>query len=125
MLRILANGDSVGVVTAWTWPDAFEGVSVSDLRAVQVAIGAGRWRQSPQAKDWAGHAVAAVLRLDTASKAHRAKTNGLLKTWIANGMFVVVEGEDEQRKKRSFVEVTQVAHKNADVCRRAAAIRQR
>jgi hypothetical protein len=32
-----------------------------------------------------------------------------LKTWIGNGALVVVEGEDEQRKKRSFVEVGLVA----------------
>ena len=54
-------GDSVGVVTRWAWPDAFDGVSVSDLRKVQAAIAAGRWRENAQAKDWAGYAVASVL----------------------------------------------------------------
>ena len=101
----LGNGDSVGVVTRWTWPDAFEGVTVSDLRAVQSAIAAGRWRENCQAKDWAGHAVASVLELDAANKAHRAKIVSLLKTWIANGMLVVVEGKDERHETRSFIEV--------------------
>ena len=98
-------GDSVGVVTRWTWPDAFAGVTVSDLRAVQVAIAASRWRQSPQATDWAGHAVAAVLKLDPTNRAHRAKIAGLLKTWISTGMLVVAEGLDANREKRSFIEV--------------------
>jgi hypothetical protein len=98
-------GDSVGVVTRWAWPDAFDGVTVSDLRRVQAAIAAGRWRESPQAKDWAGHAVANVLNLDATNKAVRAKIAGLLKTWIATGMLVVVEGEDAKRMKRSFIEV--------------------
>ena len=97
--------DSVAVVTRWTWPDAFAGVTTSDLRAVQVAIAAGRWRESPQAKDWAGHAVASVLKLDTTSKAHRAKIAGLLKTWISTGMLVVIEGLDAKREKRPFIEV--------------------
>ena len=97
--------DSVAVVTRWTWPDAFAGVTVSDLRGVQVAIAAGRWRESPQAKDWAGHAVASVLKLDAANKAHRAKIAGLLKTWIATGALVIVEGLDSARRPRSFVEV--------------------
>jgi hypothetical protein len=35
----------------------------------------------------------------------RAKIAGLLKTWIATGMLVVVEGEDAKRMKRSFIEV--------------------
>jgi hypothetical protein len=85
--------------------DVFDGVEVSHLRAVQTAIEAGRWRESSQAKDWAGLAVASVMGLDVANKAHKAKIAGLLKTWIANGMLVVVEGEDGQRKKRLFVEV--------------------
>ena len=59
-------------------------MTVSDLRAVQAAIAAGRWRENSQAKDWAGHAVATVLKLDATNKAHKAKIAGLLKTWIAN-----------------------------------------
>ena len=97
--------DSVGVVTRWTWPDAFDGVNVSDLRAVQAAIAAGRWRESSQAKDWAGYAVAAVLKLDAANRAHKAKIAGLLKTWIKTGMLVVVDGKDARHETRSFVEV--------------------
>jgi hypothetical protein len=103
-------GDSVGVVTRWTWPDAFDGVTVSDLRRVQAAIAEGRWRESSQAKEWAGYAVASVLKLDPASKAHRAKIAGLLKTWIATGMLVVVEGIDAKREKRSFIEVGELAN---------------
>ena len=102
--------DYVGVVTPWKWPDAFEGVSVTDLRKVQAAIAAGRWRESSQAKDWAGIAVARVLEPRPTNKAHRAKIVGLLKTWIANGMFVVVEGVDDKRKKRSFIEVGKPAN---------------
>ena len=97
--------DFVGVATPWKWPDAFEGVAVTDLRKVQAAIDAGRWRESAQAKDWAGIAIASVLNLDPTNKAHRAKIGSLLKTWIANGMFVVVEGVDAKREKRLFIEV--------------------
>jgi hypothetical protein len=81
-------GDSVGVVNRWTWPDAFDGVTVSDLRAVQAAVAAGRCRENSQARDWVGHAVAAVLKLDVTNKAHRAKISSLLKTWIKNGALV-------------------------------------
>ena len=103
-------GDSVGVVTRWTWPNACDGVTVSDLRAVQASIAAGRWRESSQAKDWAGHAVAEVLDLDANNKTHRAKIASLLKTWIKNGMFVVVEGFDEKRERRAYIEVGERAN---------------
>ena len=102
--------DYVGVATRWAWPDAFENVTVADLRAVQGAIAAGRWRESSQAKDWAGYAVAAVLKLDAANRSHKAKIASLLKTWIKTGMLVVVEGVDAKREKRSFIEVGEPAN---------------
>ena len=80
-------------------------VAASDLRAVQRAIASGRWRENCQARDWAGHAVARVLHLDIADKAHRAKIVSLLKTWIANRMLVVVDGKDGRHETRSFIEV--------------------
>ena len=73
----LGNGDSVGVVTRWIWPDAFDGVTVSDLRKVQEAIAAGCWRENSQAKDWAGHAVAKALNLDATIKAGKARISSL------------------------------------------------
>jgi hypothetical protein len=111
----LPNGDSVGVATKWTWPDPFADVTVSDLRKAQAAVAAGRWRENAQAKDWAGYPIAKALSLDATgndakSKAAKAKVSALLKRWIANQMFIVVGGEDEQRKKRSFIEVGQPAN---------------
>src|SRR5271156_4054915 len=53
-------------------------VAASDLRAVQRALASGRWRENSQAKEWAGHAVASVMRLDIANKAHNAKIASLL-----------------------------------------------
>ena len=77
---------------------------------MQAAIGAGRWRESSQAKNWPGYAVASVLKLDPTNKAHRAKIAALLKTWIANRMLVVVEAEDASRRKRFFIEVGTAAN---------------
>ena len=79
--------------------------SAANLGAVQAAIAAGRWRKNSQSKDWAGHAVASALKLDAKDKAARSKISALLKTWIKNGMFIVVEGLDDKRERRSYVEV--------------------
>jgi hypothetical protein len=49
------------------------------------------------------------LNLDPTNKATRAKIGSLLKSWIANGMFVVVEGVDAKRERRSFIEVGELA----------------
>jgi AAA domain len=101
----IGNGDNVVAVTQWSWPNAFDGVTVRDLREVQAKIGAGRYRDSPQSQDWAGNAVASVLRLDLSNKARKAKAASVLKTWIANGMLRVVEAQDGQRRLRKFIEV--------------------
>ena len=106
----LGNGDSVGVVTPWQWPNALDGLSVSDLRKAQAAMADGRWRENPQARDWVGFPIAKALGLDPSKKADRSKVSGALKIWTANRMFVVVEGEDVQRKKRSFIEVGEPAN---------------
>jgi hypothetical protein len=98
-------GDSVGVVTRWKWPDPLAGVSVADLRAVQSAINGGRWRANCQAKEWAGVAAAKALKLDVKNPEHKSRIIRLLKTWTDNGMFVEVNGLDDQRKTRSYLEV--------------------
>jgi hypothetical protein len=102
------EGDNVGVVIPWQWPDPFEGVTTSDLRKVQAAIAEGQWRESSQATDWAGHAVAKVLGLNVSRKEDKARISAMLKTWIANGALVVVSKMDEkQRKERPFIEAGQ------------------
>ncbi|MGO8738794.1 AAA family ATPase [Rhodoblastus sp.] len=101
----LGNGDEVGVVTSWKWPDPLENVSVHDLRAVQNIIAAGEWRDSVQAKDWAGKAVAQAMKLDATNKRDKARINSLLKIWKASGALTVVEKKDSKRELRDFVEV--------------------
>jgi hypothetical protein len=108
-------GDSVGVVEAWQWPDAFAGIEVRDLTAAQVEVMAGGpWRQSPQSPQWIGYPIAKALRLDPDSKADRQRIGTLLKTWTANGMFVIVDGLDEGRRARPFIEVGTLACSTSD-----------
>jgi Bifunctional DNA primase/polymerase, N-terminal/AAA domain len=61
----LDNGDNVGAVTAWTWPNPFEGVTAQDLRAAQKEVSeGGPWRVNSQADNWIGKPVAKALKLD-------------------------------------------------------------
>jgi hypothetical protein len=98
-------GDSVGVVTTWEWPDPLAGMTGADFDRVAAAIRAGKWRESPQASKWVGKAVAEALDLNAENKADKAKIIGMLKRWLAAGSLVVVEGQDDNRETRKFVEV--------------------
>lgn len=55
------EGDSVGVVTRWTPPDAFEGITVDHLRRVQQIVAAGEYKAHHAATDWVGNVVAEAL----------------------------------------------------------------
>ena len=98
-------GDSVGVVTNWEWPDPLAGMTGADFDKVAAVIRAGRWRENPQASAWVGNAVADALDLDAGKKATKAKILAMLRVWLAAGSLVVVEGKDEKREIRKFVEV--------------------
>jgi hypothetical protein len=102
----LGNGDDVGVVVGWSWPDAFAGVTVHDLRAAQKAVSeGGPWRADLRATAWVGKPIAKALKLNIKDKADRQKIKTLLKTWIDTGMFVEVEGLGDDRHAVMFVEV--------------------
>lgn len=105
----LGNGDSVGVVEPWKWPDAFEGVKAGDLLRVQQEIAQGRWREDLRANDWAGVAIGRALKLGPTDKRDRARIVAMLKRWIATGALKTVKGMDEKRRERSYVEVGQWA----------------
>jgi len=101
-----SEGDWVGVVTPWSPPDPFEGVSGDHLLAVQKLIAGGSWRENHQANDWAGRAVAEALSLDADDRRDRQRIKGLLATWIKTGALVRVLGRDATtRKERPMIEV--------------------
>ncbi|PTR07770.1 helicase RepA family protein [Cereibacter azotoformans] len=113
------EGDEIGVCTAWTPPDAFEGVKLDDLRQVQDAIAA---RETPPAKaitsrEWVGYVVADTLGLDVGEpgttkdqqspdqKAARTRVGSMINTWLRNGALRVetVRSPRDGRDKQQIV----------------------
>lgn len=101
----LANGDHVGVVIPWKWPDPFDGLTTAHLKAVQVAIDGKKLRQNSQAKDWAGYVIAEVLGMDADDKSDRHKIKSCINTWIDSGALRVGSLEDDKGKIRPILEV--------------------
>jgi urease gamma subunit len=109
----IANGEWVGVATAFTMPDAFDGVTVRDLIDVQQEVHR-RCEQgipprfSDQAgPEWVGFLIADMLRLDGTED--RPKVKKILAAWMKSGALVKGEFVDETRRKRPIVEVGQWA----------------
>lgn len=105
----LANGDSVGVVEVWTWPDTFDGVSVDDLLSVQRSLDGKGLRYSDQAgDDWAGVTVAEVLGLD--ATADRKRIKKMIEAWLKSGALKKVKLPDAKRMERPCLEVGEWAN---------------
>ncbi|QPC95033.1 AAA family ATPase [Mesorhizobium sp. INR15] len=106
--------DHVGVVTSWHWPDAMQGMTAADLLAVQKAVNAGSWKDSSQAANWVGRAVADALRLDIDEDRTKERIKQMLKKWKESGALKVEHKEDESRKVRPFVVVGEWAFQPSD-----------
>ena len=105
-------GDEVGVVTPWRWPDPLEGIQAADILKAQKAVGEAETacRADIQAKAWVGHVIGEALGIDTTTPAGKGKVKSLLAIWIKSGMFREVDGQDEKRMPRKFVEVEKWAN---------------
>lgn len=101
----LGQGDHVGVCEAWTYPDAFDGVTVKDLLDVQEALNGRDLRYSDQVKDgsWAGEEIATVLNLGPVSDRKRIKK--LIEAWLRSGALVKGSAKNSQRKDVVTLEV--------------------
>ncbi len=91
---VLGNGESVGVAEPFKLPDLFDGITAKDALKVQRLIGEAAerdepYRESPQAKDWAGYAVAQVIDLDMEKPAQKARAKSVLKKWVETGVLRV------------------------------------
>lgn len=103
------DGDNMGVVIPWSPPDAFEGISVDDLRQVQRVIASGEYKAHYAAGDWAGKAVADVLGLNVNEKTDKARVMRMLATWIDNDVLRIEERKDGNRQMKKFVVVGRAA----------------
>lgn len=99
------GGDSVGVVTPWAWPDPMAGITGTDFEKVAAVIRTADWRKDVRSSFWVGKAVAKALGLDTDVPSDKAKIAGLLKVWLDARSLKIVQGYDEQRRPREFVQV--------------------
>lgn len=95
----IPNDDWVGAIRPWEWPDAMDGVSPEDARAVQLAVQALKNdppRENSQSKAWVGHVVAETLGLDVdlSQKHDKARVLAMVKAWIRSDVLMVEEIHD-------------------------------
>lgn len=110
--KMIYNGDDIGVVDKWDWPSAeslIDEVPPETLDGIKARIGAGSYRESDQAGDWAGHIIAELLGIDTDDKGEKQRVKRMLKAWISAGHFAVEQRADSKRMLKKYV-VPMVPH---------------
>ena len=98
----IANGEHIAVVRPITLPDAFEGITAEAAMKAQRIIGKAAdtdepYRESIQAKRWAGHAIGEVLDIDTTEKSGKARVQLIIKQWIKTDVLRVDKVEDPRQ----------------------------
>jgi hypothetical protein len=99
----LANGDNVGVVVPWTWPDPFESITKQDVLRVQAATAAREYRESVQSKEWIGYLIAEVTGLDLSEPAEKQKVKAILREWLDKGWLKIQRARSEKGKDYPIV----------------------
>lgn len=99
------NGESVGVITPWSWPDAFDGLSNESAAAVRRAVQdfPERTRKDPQSEDWVGHLIGETVGISTDDKAGKSKVKTLIKTWLSTKVLSEEDRPDRHRKPRPHI----------------------
>jgi hypothetical protein len=102
------EGDNVGVVTRWEYPK-IELPKVHDVEiknALAAVRGGGPWRADSRSikEPWVGIPIAQALRLNLLDTRVKKSVVKLVKDWLAAGLLIVVEGQDETRRTREYVE---------------------
>ncbi|MFZ5675868.1 MAG: AAA family ATPase [Pseudomonadota bacterium] len=104
----LPNGDNVGVVTSWKWPDPLADMTVGNLLDVQKAIDGKNYRRSPQSPEWIGNAIAEILGLD--AEADRKRITRMIAVWLKSGALKEGTVVDKRNNVRPIIEVGEWAN---------------
>ncbi len=105
--EMLENGDSVGVVENWRWPETNTEFDEDMIANVIDVVSNGVYRQSKQSPEWVGHAIGRFFSCEktTTLAAHKAAMVKIVDKLLEEGWLKIVEKPDEQRHKRTFIEV--------------------
>lgn len=99
--------DHAGVVVEWQWPgseDVVETISADQKAHICSLVDTGDYKEAPQAKNWAGYAVAFALGLDAEDAAQKKHAGSFLKALLKEGVLVKKSERDPiTRKVATFI----------------------
>jgi RecA-family ATPase len=102
------NGEWIGVCIPYSLPDAFDGISGKDAKAVQRLVADAHTdgeplRESSQSPKWVGVPVADLLGIDITEKKGRAKVSSIIKTWMRTNVLATEKVFDKKKGRETSV----------------------
>lgn len=80
------KADRVGVVVPWEWPEATDGITVEQEKALMDKINSGDYWLDPRTKiNWVGDAFAEILGLNLSTPLHKAHVKEMIREFIEWG----------------------------------------
>jgi hypothetical protein len=99
--------DHAGVVVEWQWPgseDVVEAITADQKEHLCSLVDSSDYKEAPQAKNWAGYAVAFALGLDAEDPAQKKQAGSVFKALLKEGVLVKKSERDPiTRKAATFI----------------------
>lgn len=92
------NGERVGAIKRWEWPDAFDGVTREDAARVRALVDREEepLKADIRAKRWVGKLVAETLGMNLSNKADTARVKTIISEWLKTDVLRVAEHHDSR-----------------------------
>ena len=92
------NGERIGALEKWQWPDAFDGVTPEHAALVRNII--DRMEEPPRAdiraKAWIGNIICDALGMNPSEKSDKSKAASIVKKWIETDVLRVEQDRDHR-----------------------------
>jgi hypothetical protein len=92
------NGERIGAVKPWKWPDAFDGVTPQQAATIkaQVDLMAEPPRADARSPKWVGELVADVLGLNMTKPGDKARVKTLVAGWVKTDVLRITDQHDKR-----------------------------
>jgi AAA domain-containing protein len=104
--ELYPDGDNIGVVDTWVPPKPLADVTAANFLAAAQEIRKGKWKKDSRSNNWVGIPIARGMGISLTEEKDRNRVKRVLAAWIKAGSLQEYEDLDEQRKTKTFIQVS-------------------
>jgi len=99
----IPNGFTAGVVEPWTWPSAFDGVTVEHATRVRAQIDrlSSPPRRDKRSDQWVGKIIGPIIGVDVETKPGADKVDRIVAAWVKEDVLKEVSEFDKRHSRHT------------------------